>query len=265
MNKPVLTYHPLHPQVKAFSSTRHGGVSQGRYGTFNINEYCGDNPDHVRCNRERLCTLLGIENDRLLMPHQVHGCGVRQITSAFSDTSVDTRRSQLEGIDALITDLHGVCIGVSTADCIPLLVYDVQHHACAAIHAGWRGTMQRIAKHTLDTMHRCFGSEPSQIHAVVGPGIGIDAFEVGDEVHNAFSEAGFDMATISIQRDKWHIDLSECNRQQLVQWGIRPENIRMSGICTYHHTEDYFSGRRLGIASGRIFSGILLTPHSSTF
>ena len=88
---------------------------------------------------------------------------------------------------------------------------------------------------------------------------------VGDEVHNAFSEAGFDMATISIQRDKWHIDLPECNRQQLVQWGIRPENIRMSGICTYHHTEDYFSARRLGIASGRIFSGILLTPHSSTF
>ena len=97
-----------------------------------------------------------------------------------------------------------------------------------------------------------------ELQAVIGPGISLDAFEVGDEVYSEFAEASFDMAAICRREDKWHIDLKECNRQQLCASGIADINITVSPVCTYTDYADYFSARRLGTASGRIFTGIML-------
>ena len=107
-------------------------------------------------------------------------------------------------------------------------------------------------------MCQSFGSQPQSLRAVIGPGISLDAFEVGDEVYEAFATAGFHMPAISLRKDKWHIDLPECNRQQLIAAGLPKEHITNTGICTYHHADTYFSARRLGIQSGRIYSGIIL-------
>ena len=259
MKRPLLHYYDLGaPRVVAFSSTRHGGYGHGAYGEFNINAYCGDDAKTIGENREALCQLLGIGSESLVMPHQTHQTRVATIDEDFLSLSTVERQAALEGIDALTTNVSQVCIGVSTADCIPLLLYDPEHQAVGAVHAGWRGTVSRIAQRAVSAMCATYGSHPDQLRAVIGPGISLDSFEVGQEVYDAFQAAGFAMAAISERREKWHIDLPACNRQQLIDSGLRAEHIELSGICTYSQHADYFSARRLGISSGRIFNGIML-------
>ena len=258
MMKPQLTYYDISPDTTAFSTTRHGGHSTGNYAELNINRYCGDNPEDIEKNLEDLCRELGVDKERVIMPHQTHGTEVMQIGADFLSLSATVKGMILEGVDALITDVKDVCIGVSTADCIPMLIYDYAHHAAAAVHAGWRGTVKRIACKAVKMMEMSFGSRPEDLTAVIGPGISIDAFEVGDEVYAEFEAAGFNMADISRKEDKWHIDLPECNRRQLAAMGLKENNINVSGVCTYNNSNDYFSARKLGTESGRIFTGIIL-------
>ena len=248
MNSPQLTYYDFGERVVAFSTTRHGGCSTGNYAAFNINAYCGDEAAHIAENRCSLATLLGIDDSHIVMPHQVHETVVRRIDGPQQEV--------IEGVDAVMTDVPRLCIGVSTADCIPILLYDETHHAVCAVHAGWRGTVKRIVHAAIQSMHDTYGSEPSQLKAVIGPGISLESFEVGDEVFRQFAEAGFDMTVISRKYSKWHIDLPMCNRLQLEEVGVR--DIWLSGICTFQQHQDYFSARRLGINSGRIFTGIML-------
>lgn len=258
MSSPVLTRYDMAPDVVAFSTTRQGGVSRGSYASFNVNAWCGDEPEAVEQNREALCAMLGIGRDRLIMPHQTHGTGIFDVTEGFLLLDDDRRAAALEGIDAVMTGLPDVCVGVSTADCIPILLYDEDHRACCAVHAGWRGTVQRIAGKAVGAMTAAYGTDARRLKAVIGPGISMDNFEVGDEVYRAFCDAGFDMQTISRRYGKWHIDLWACNRLQLEHAGMDRSNITVSGVCTFSHTDEYFSARRLGTASGRMFTGIMI-------
>jgi hypothetical protein len=259
MIEPKLHFYDMSPSVVAFSSTRHGGCSKGAYAAFNINRYCGDSEEDILANREALCRLLGITDNHLIMPHQVHLTEVLKVDEAFLSLNTQERQEALEGYDALMTNLRGVCIGVSTADCIPILLYDSEHHAACAVHAGWRGTVKRIIHRAVEAMTAAYGTQPQQMVAQIGPGIHLDSFEVGDEVYEAFQKAGFEMEKISRKKEKWHIDLPECNRQQLIAVGLQPQNIRVSPVCTFQQADDYFSARRLGVNSGRIFSGIVIS------
>ena len=103
-----------------------------------------------------------------------------------------------------------------------------------------------------------YGTRPEQLKALIGPGISLKNFEVGDEVFDAFRHEDFDMNRIAVRYEKWHIDLPECNRLQLIETGVRAENIINSAICTYDNAADYFSARHLGINSGRIYTGIIV-------
>lgn len=254
---PKLLEYALGEGVRAFSTMRAEGESQGTYAHFNINPHCGDNPEHAEKNLESLCGMLGIEAKNLVMPHQTHGTCVRQVGRELLDMPQQVRQMVLEGVDALITNVQGACIGVSTADCIPMLLYDPDHHATAAIHAGWRGTVKRIAQKTVAHMCKAFGTNPQNLRAVIAPGISLHAFEVGDEVYQAFAEAAFDMQAIAQRYEEWHINLPLCNQLQLEAVGVAPQNIHATNICTYQCHNDFFSARRLGIHSGRIFTGII--------
>lgn len=259
--------------VTAFSTTRHGGVGTGAYASFNINEYCGDAPEAVRANRLLLAARLGIPAGRIVMARQTHGTSTRIVDSSLLALPADVRRTRLDGVDALLTDVPGVCIGVSTADCIPVLLYDADHRAAAAIHAGWRGTQARIVSKAVAGMLAAYHTDPSRLKAVIGPGISLENFEVGDEVYSAFAAAAFDMDAIARRQTgrnadaaglsevpvcKWHIDLPLANRLLLAEAGLAEANIHMAGICTYDSVGDFFSARRLGIESGRIYTGIML-------
>ena len=259
MRKNQLTLYNMAPDVVAFSTTRHGGYSTGGYGEFNINRYCGDDPTAIQRNREALARQLGIDEERIVMPHQVHEAKVLNIDDDFLACPAERKMQALEGIDAVMTHLTGVCVGVSTADCIPVLLYDQLHHTVCAVHAGWRGTVQRIVGNAVKAMTEVYGSQPIDLLAQIGPGISLDSFEVGDEVYNAFAAAGFDMMAISERREKWHINLPECNRRQLIEAGLDDKAITVSPVCTYKNHDTYFSARRLGINSGRIFTAIMLT------
>lgn len=240
--------------LTAFSTERHCTEATAPYDGFNITHYCGDEEEHVRRCREQLCAQLGIPDSRLIVPRQVHGVRIEEVTEqhlsvAFEDT------------DALITRLKGVCIGVSTADCVPLLMYDQGTGAIAATHAGWRGTVARIGVLTLKAMQEAYGTKADDVSCVVGPSIGPEAFEVGEEVYETFAEAGFPMDDIAYRHpatQKWHIDLWQANVWQLMQAGVQDNAIQVSGVCTYMNHARFFSARRLGINSGRIFTGIMI-------
>lgn len=267
---PVLARYDIAEGVVAFSTTRHGGAGKGGYGEFNINLYCGDDPAAVAANRKALGRELGIPDDKILIPHQVHGVKCQTVTTDVLSATGEERARLLDGVDGIMTDIRGVCIGVSTADCIPVLLYDKPHHAVAAVHAGWRGTVQRIALAAIDDMRLAYGTRPQDLLAIIGPGISLENFEVGQEVYDEFEKQRFDMSLIAKRFPtrstgvddgagwKWHIDLPLCNRLQLESAGIPHSNIIQSGICTYDRCADYFSARRLGQASGRIYSGIFL-------
>lgn len=256
---PHLLYYKVGESVTAFSTTRKSGLSKGAYSAFNITHYCGDDAQAVAANRNLLCTMLGIDENRLILPRQIHGTVCRCIDNDYFALSQEVRSSFLDGADAVITNLPHVCIGVSTADCVPILLYDASKRIAAAIHAGWRGTVARILEKTIKTMQNKYSVHPGDLTAVIAPSISLDAFEVGNEVYDTFLSARFPMERIACKYgEKWHIDLWETNRLQLLSCGVSEHKIQLSGICTYSHCDEFFSARRLGIESGRIFTGIIM-------
>ncbi len=264
---PLITYQDFWTawgrRSYAFSTTRHGGCSVGNYATLNCTSYTGDNPAHVAQNLLTLGCHLPCSPCSFVIPTQTHGIDCRTIEDDFGQLSPSEQKKALQGVDALITALPEVCLCISTADCIPILLYDFHHHAIGVAHAGWRGTVSRIISHTLRQMQHTWGTSGSDVAAVIGPGISLEAFEIGMEVYEVFEQADFCMKQISRwhpDKQKYHIDLPEANRQQLLDFGIPNDHIYMSGICTHTQHRDFFSARRLGICSGRILSGIMLLP-----
>ena len=249
----MLAYGITQPyaDIFAFSTTRHGGVGEGTYATLNCTHYCGDSPETVKANLETVKAVLPVRPRVVVIPRQTHTVNVRIITDIPTE-------ADLQEVDAVVTRLKGFCLCVSTADCVPVLLYDKERQVIAAVHAGWRGTEGRIVEKTLEAMASHYGTEGRDVIACIGPSISLESFEVGDEVYAAFAEAGFDMSRIARKYEKWHLDLWEANRMQLLAHGVLPEHIGVAGICTYRHHHDFFSARRLGIKSGRILSGIVM-------
>ena len=259
-----LQHHFLqYPEICAFSTTRRGGVSTGTYASLNCTPYTGDAPQCVSRNQEILLAALPQHPRALVIPWQTHGTRVLPIDDAFLSANEEQRHALLQGIDALVTDRPGICLCISTADCIPILLYDKKHQAIAAVHAGWRGTVDFIVGHALEQMRTFYGTDGADVSAVIGPGISLRAFEVGDEVYEAFCQADFPMERIARRESKWHIDLPEANRLQLLDFGVPSSAIETSGICTYTQYDDFFSARRLGVKSGRMLTGIMLHLYTS--
>ena len=228
---------------------------------MNCTPYTGDDLEAVQRNQQLLCTALHIEKEQLIIPYQTHSVNALVIDKEFLQQNAEKRNEQLQNIDALITQEKGVCLCVSTADCTPILLYDRKQQVIAAIHAGWRGSVNYIIRKTLEQMNRLYNTQGEDIFAAIGPCIGFDAFEVGDEVYDAFKQNDFPMEYISgwkPETHKWHIDLQMANSVQLIDFGVPTEQIDICDICTFTHYEKFFSARRLGIKSGRILSGIFM-------
>ena len=204
---------------------------------------------------------LGLRLKDLALPRQVHSDNVCWMSEA----------GRPEATDAVITDKPGLCVCVKTADCIPILLYDIRKRIVAAVHAGWRGTVARIVQKTIEQMKP---ESPSDIHAIIGPGISLEWFEVGDEVYEAFRAAGFPMERIAQRPSKspskgdfsssllrggrvgsWHIDLWEANKWLLERQGV--SDIYIEGTCT-RASENFYSARRETINTGRNYNGIYI-------
>ena len=251
-------FKPYEDRMIAFSTTREGyfknnteGVSEGQYGRLNLCHYVGDNPEHVRINRQLFCQYHYIEPNNLFVPRQTHTNNVKCVSET----------DDFEETDGLISDIKGSCIGINTADCLPVLIYDPTHHAAATLHAGWRGLVGRIATKGIAMMKEKYGSNPSELLCAVGPAISTEIYEVGDELKPQFADAGFPIEEIFIDRTDWaksHLDLKAAIKYELLDNGIAEQNIEISDICTFRNSDMFFSARKLGINSGRIFSGVML-------
>lgn len=239
---------------------------------FTTDRTVGRDSEKIKSVLAGMCNI-SPESIRFARPHQTHTDRVMPIAEEFFALPPQTQQMLMEGVDAVMTNVTSTVLGVSTADCIPVIVYDQEHHAASAIHAGWRGTVQSIVMKTIRQMQQMYHSDPEQCKAVIGPGISLDSFEVGDEVYNAFVEAQFPMDDMARQYPafahegeepqqpvKWHIDLKEVNRQQLMAMGVKEENIFVSSIDTF--TDDsFFSARREqkdDVKCGRIFTGFMI-------
>ena len=202
----------------------------------------------------------------LIIPNQSHEDKILAIDKDFLLLPEEKQSELLDGVDALITDLPDACISVKTADCVPILLYAPDKNVVAAIHAGWRGTVLQIAKKVVAYMTSHYDVQPSSVLAGIAPSISQDAFEVGEEVAEAFAESSdqyldlSEVITYNHNTSKAHINLWEANRQQLIKAGLESANIEVAGICTYSNTDIFYSARRSGIGTGRMISGIMIKP-----
>jgi YfiH family protein len=164
--------------------------------------------------------------------------------------------------DALVTDLSRVFLVIKTADCLPVLLVDEARRIIAAVHCGWKGTVQRVLEKTVSEMRECCGSEPAGLLAALGPAICGACYEVGEDVAERFAARGFPRSLfrpVPDRRGKHLFDLREANRLELLRLGVRPENISLVHACTRCESR-FLSYRRDGSRAGRMQSFIGLAP-----
>lgn len=247
--------------VSNFSTTSRGGVSSGNYSTFNLGLYTEDDPLNVEVNFRFLAKMLGLDPHLLFLPKQSHGDSICVIDKDFLNQNVEIQKDQLNNIDAIITNVKNIGIGVATADCVPILMYDPRCQVLAAVHAGWKGTVLHIASKTLKKMQQIYGSKPKDVLVGIAPSISAERFEVGEEVGQAFEDANFSLDKIAFRNEntgKLHINLQEANIIDLVKLGVLLTNIENSKLCTYSNPDLFFSARRQTIKSGRMMTGGVL-------
>lgn len=245
--------------LQLFTTTREGGVSSGNYSSFNLSPYSGDQPGFVSQNLKILAGKIDVNPANIIIPYQTHGAEIRKIDTAFLSLSDSEKSALLSGVDALITDVRGVCLAVTTADCVPVFLFDPIKQIVAVIHAGWRGTCSKIVASAIDAMQQNFDSLPADIYAVIGPSVSGTVYNVGDELLDAFSAAGFPVDEIFQRRSgSLYLDLWMANKWLMLESGLDSEKIEIAGRCTYTESDTFFSARKLGIASGRMLSGIVL-------
>ena len=233
-------------------STSRGDVEAvaSPYEGFNLCHYTGDDSRHVARCRRMLAEALGIGEERIVVPRQIHSAKVAVIDS------IPVQESLTEGVDAVVTKLNKVVVGVSTADCVPVVIVDAAAGIAAALHAGWRGAVGGIVGNTLQAMIR-MGAAPADMRAYIGPAICADCFEVGEEVAAQFPESC--VRRFSDGR-RPHVDLPAYVRFSLRSGGVKEESIEpfSQECCTRCHPLRYFSARASGVESGRNFMFAML-------
>lgn len=217
-------------------STRHGGISPEPFGSLNLGG-SEDLPANIKQNRQKALESLGFTNDQLCYLKQVHG------------NRVQIAKEGIQEGDALVSREQGKILAVSAADCYPLLFEDVKNGIVGAAHAGWRGTVSRIASETVNAMVK-LGADANHIRVAIGQGICKNRFEVGEEVKTIFRQEGFPESCI----DDQFIDLIAANRFVLSECGIADEHIWSMNRCTYE--PDFFSYRRDKSVTGRMWGAI---------
>jgi YfiH family protein len=207
--------------------------------------------EFINSNRKLLAKAMDISANHLFFPHQVH---LTRIVNVSANTSLET----LMETDALITNEKNICIAVMSADCVPILLYDKKNKAIAAIHSGWRGTVARILEKTLQEMKNTFGTKGEDLIAGIGPSVCQDSYEVGEEVVDEVQKSFGSESDLMIAQpnNKAKLDLWKANQFQLLAFGVQPNNIEISDLCTVKNNNHFFSARKGD--SGRFAAGIML-------
>jgi len=238
--------------IRHFVTKRYGGVSTGNYDSLNLSYSSGDAEVNVSENRLRLAKTLCIQPEQLVFPQQQHTDHVQVVDHDLAN--------DLCGVDGLVTNQHSLCMIVQVADCVPVLLYDPAKKVVGAVHAGWRGTAGHIVQRAIQKMKLSCQSDPADLIAGIGPSIGPDSYEVGEDVAACFRQPTQSSGTCLRplpEKGKYLLDLWKANTRQLMDAGVREENIEVAKIDTFRD-DQFFSARRMGVQSGRFAAGVMI-------
>ena len=230
------------PNVVAAFTTRRGGVSLPPFGSLNLGLSTNDDAEHVAENRRRVGAALGFPAAQWAIAGQVHGDAIQHVEAP----------GLYPGYDGLVANKHGLLLCISAADCAALLFADAEAGVLGACHAGWRGTVARIAPQTVARMVK-LGADPARIRVFVSPCISSENFEVGPEVAAQFDDA------FVVHRPEWprpHVDLKATLRAQLLGADVQADHLHISTACTYATTDTFYSYRAEGGTTGRMMGFI---------
>lgn len=257
---PVLHFEQLNKEADLYHFvTTRSSETNNEGPTFNLGVMGEADPVTGRKNRASLAQWLEISEERLLFMKQVHGEEILIVGHDFFGQDEKTRQGKLEGVDAMITGETGTCLCALGADCGTILLFDPTNRIIACIHAGWRGTVKKLAGKVVKEMQQHFNVDPRNILAGIGPCISGASYEVGEEVANQFEAIfGKDEAIVLHPKNhlKPHVDIAAANTKLLLESGLQPQHIEQSGFCTFGSNELFFSARKGD--TGRFCSGIFL-------
>ena len=266
---PFITFPSLEETgvVKAAFSTRIGGVSSGIFTSLNLNDDRGDDPSCVAENFRRVASALNTPEEHMVLSDQTHTANVRIMTMDDAGKGLLKERDY-QDVDGMITNVPGLMLVTSHADCVPLFFVDPVHRAIGMTHSGWKGTWQRIGKVTVRKMQAMYGSEPSDIRAVIGPSICRDCYEIGEDVAGSFRDAftaeQCESFLLPGRPGKYQLDLWRVNRIILEDAGLRPEHISVSGWCTSCRSDLLWSHRKTKGQRGGMCAFLELIPEGES-
>jgi len=231
------------PNLIAAQSTRHGGVSPEPVASLNLSFSVGDVEANVQENRKRFFGAFQVDPKEVVTSRQVHQDKVLYAPEPGA----------YEGFDALVTDQRRVFVAVSVADCTPILLFDAAHRVVAAVHAGWRGTVEGIVYKTLQAMQAHFDTNAADCFAYVGTCIDECSYEVDADVADHFPD---DFKRFDAEKNKFFVDLKQSNQYQLEAFGVPTKQIEISPFSTVLHNENFFSHRKEKGKTGRMMAFI---------
>lgn len=239
-------------------STRFNGVSKNEFSSLNLALHNGDDLKDVWKNREIFCSGLEIDAKRIVTAQQVHGEQVLCVDESYVGRGAFDYMKAIPDTDGLITNLPDLPLMMFFADCVPILIFDPVKKAIGICHAGWKGTVHKIAQKTVQAMIKSFNSKPEDCLIGIGPSIGACCFEVDDPVYTQFRKEFPTLKCEKVSEKKWKIDLWEANRLQLGDIGVVDKNIICSNVCTKCNSDVFFSYRADAGKTGRIAAIIQL-------
>lgn len=242
-------------------STRLGGVSEGCFSSLNLSFDRGDDRAAVAENFRRMGEALGVRCEDMVLSQQTHTTNIRIVTDEDRGKGI-TRERDYTDIDGLITNVPGICLVTTYADCVPLYFLDPAKKVIALSHSGWRGTVGKIGKKTVELMHDNFGSDPADILAAVGPSVCQDCYEVSADVIDRFKEvfdrSVWDELFCGKPDGKYQLDLWKANEKIFLEAGIRKEHIAVTNVCTHCNSGILYSHRAMGDKRGNLCAFLAL-------
>ena len=231
------------PELRHLFTTRHGGVSTGCVSSWNLGERNLDSDENLLKNFMILADTLGVSADRMVRTQQTHTSNIRIVTEDDAGKGI-TRERDYTDIDGLVTNVRGLAIITTHADCNSVFFFDPVKQVIGLAHSGWRGTLKGISRDMVNIMNKEYGCSPADILSGTGPALCTDCFEVDSDVADAFASADPDNCRFIEERSpKYHIDLKGIIRRDLISCGLQEENLMDMKLCTKCLKEEFFSHR----------------------
>ena len=247
--------------VTSAFSTRLGGVSEGYYSSLNLSFDRGDDPARVLENFKRIGASMGVAVEDMVLSKQTHTTNVRVVTKEDKGKGVIRKRNYTD-VDGMITNVPGICLVTSYADCVPLYFVDPVKKAIGLSHSGWRGTVGKIGKNTVQLMQENFGSKPEDLLAAVGPSVCMDCYEVSEDVIEQFKEAFekkyWEELLYKKENGKYQLNLWKANELIFLESGILPEHMAITNVCTHCNSKILYSHRTMGNNRGNLCAFLAL-------